>query len=285
MRFSTTIRTPGAPTATTSMAWSPARTSTFHCLPAVAGTPKSKIQTDGDNGIDNSWGSNLMPIIENLSSSPSQQMTDSIQSGQFTMLFNFQNLDPAPSQNAVSARVYAGAPTAPPQWNGSDVWPVTAESVNGSINQPKVSFPTSYVVGGTWVSGTAPSPTELPIPIDMGGTPLLLRIRVARVTMSISGTGSTAQGASGIISGVLNTQELVDELKKVAGSFDPGLCDGPTFDSIAQQIKAASDILSDGTQDPTKPCDGISIGLGFTAKAVQLGSVATPVPPAPDPCN
>jgi hypothetical protein len=33
----------------------------------------------------------------------------------------------------------------------------------------------------------------------------------------------------------------------------------------------ASDILSDGTQDPTQTGDGISIGLGFNATVVQLG--------------
>jgi hypothetical protein len=41
-------------------------------------------------------------------------------------------------------------------------------------------------------------------------------------------------------------------------------------------VRRASDILSDGTQDPTKECDGISIGVQFEMKEVQLGPVGPP---------
>lgn len=74
-------------------------------------------------------------------------------------------------------------------------------------------------------------------------------------------------------------------MKKNAGSFDPSFCDlnGPTMASILTQVEQAADILVDGTQDPTKTCDAISIGIGFDAVAVTLGPVvAAPVPT--DPC-
>ena len=46
----------------------------------------------------------------------------------------------------------------------------------------------------------------------------------------------------------------------------PGNCPGtPTTDSILTQIIQASDILANGTQDPTKPCSAVTIGLGFQA--------------------
>jgi hypothetical protein len=48
------------------------------------------------------------------------------------------------------------------------------------------------------------------------------------------------------------------------------------------QIAQSSDIMHDGTQDPTQPCDAISIGLGFDATQAQLGTeVVTAVPPPP----
>ena len=50
------------------------------------------------------------------------------------------------------------------------------------------------------------------------------------------------------------------------------------------QIEQASDILTDGTQDPTQTCDGISIGLGFDALPDQLGTTAPPLPQAV-PCD
>ena len=40
----------------------------------------------------------------------------------------------------------------------------------------------------------------------------------------------------------------------------------------APELIQASDIMQDGTQDPTKTCDGISIGIGFEARVVQLGA-------------
>jgi hypothetical protein len=39
-----------------------------------------------------------------------------------------------------------------------------------------------------------------------------------------------------------------------------------------------------GTQDPAKTCDAISIGLGFEASAVHLGQLGQPAPAANNPC-
>jgi hypothetical protein len=43
--------------------------------------------------------------------------------------------------------------------------------------------------------------------------------------------------------------------------------------------------MKDGTQDPAAFCNGISIGLGFEMKAVQLGGALNAQPPEPDPCE
>jgi hypothetical protein len=89
-----------------------------------------------------------------------------------------------------------------------------------------------------------------------------------------------------VIAGAIETEQFVNELQKVAGSFDLSLCSGSTFDSIAAQIRQASDIMSDGTNgDPAKTCNAISIGIGFDASAVALGVVAAPTPPPIDPCT
>ena len=88
-----------------------------------------------------------------------------------------------------------------------------------------------------------------------------------------------------MIGGVIDTELLVGELAKIAGSFDASLCPpSATFESISQQIRQASDILIDGTQDPNKTCNAISIGLGFDAQEAGWGS-AYDVAPSPDPCS
>jgi hypothetical protein len=43
-------------------------------------------------------------------------------------------------------------------------------------------------------------------------------------------------------------------------------------------------MMQDGTQDPTRECDGISIGLGFEMTRVVIGAVAAPVAPPANPC-
>jgi hypothetical protein len=43
--------------------------------------------------------------------------------------------------------------------------------------------------------------------------------------------------------------------------------------SLITAVRQASDILGDGTQDPTKTCDGISMGMTFTMAPAQIGSV------------
>jgi hypothetical protein len=80
----------------------------------------------------------------------------------------------------------------------------------------------------------------------------------------------------GTIGGVLNTEEFVAELKKVGALLD--LCNSSLFDSLITQVRQASDIMSDGTQDPTKTCDGISMGLNFEMGQAQLGDVGPVMP-------
>ncbi len=73
-------------------------------------------------------------------------------------------------------------------------------------------------------------------------------------------------------------------IKRIAGSFEPTLCSGATIDSLLTQVSQASDILNDGTQDPSKACDGVSIGLGFQTQAASFRGTAPPSPTDPNPC-
>lgn len=256
-------------------------TSTDHCQ-LQPGTPGS-YKTDGNAGIDNSFGRNLMPIIQNLAANPTQALTESINDGTLTWLFRSESLDISPTQTQIDMSLFGGSErSAAPLWDGTDVWPITYESLTGgNLNTPKVFTADSSVTNGTWTSGPAPLGTPLVLNVNLQGFDLPLAINVARISMIISGGVAT----DGMISGVLGTDALVAELKKVAGGFDPGLCSGPTFESIADQIRAASDIMADGSNgDASQICDGISLGIGFTAKSALIGPVAAPITPPVDPC-
>ncbi len=256
---------------------------TNHCKLQPGANPLD-VETDGNGGIDNSFGANLMPLMTSEAATPAGTTNGAISDGSSTELFRLDKLTTAPDQNGVTGALYAGANKGSPAlFNGTDVWPVTYESVNnGNLNAPKVKFPNSYVSGGVWVSG---SEAQFVLPLMVQGYTMNLPISQAIFSMQLKGAGTQAAAFNGVIAGVIDIEAFVSELKRIAGSFDPSLCNGFNFDSIAQQIRAASDIMSDGTNgDPGKTCNAISIGLGFKGSAVKLGAVAPPVPPPPDPC-
>jgi hypothetical protein len=90
----------------------------------------------------------------------------------------------------------------------------------------------------------------------------------------------------GVIAGVLDTEALVGQIESLAGTLSPEFCNGgPTVESILNQIRQASDIMSDGSQQAGTPCTGISIGLGFDATVVTVDGVGAAAEEQPDPCE
>lgn len=255
------------------------------CKPA-AGAKPSAVYPDGDGGIDNNWGKMLMPIFTSLSMDFSTQVNDSIAKGDFSVLVRINGIAPG-ATGPYKSEAFTGATLGKaPAWSGSDVWQVRSDSLdNGDITMPRASFPSSQVsldaMGQrVWQSIDV---GEITLVLQLSGFPMTVPIHNARMWMVLSSDNQHA--ASGMIGGLIDTEALIAEMAKVAGSFDPALCPpSSTFDSIAQQFRQASDILLDGSQDPTKTCNAISIGLGFEADAALLGGVFDP-PVAPDPCN
>ena len=258
-------------------------TSTNLCKPIDSATPKN-VYPDGNDGIDNSFGKLILPIILGISATASTAINSSITSGKFTIMLDMQKLGTGGDYNPLVTNLFAGGDLMmAPKFDGTDMWPVSPALLNDPTSiaaGSKVSFPTSYVTSNTWVSG---SKGNVVLALSISGFTLSLTIANAVISLELDPTHK--HGTKGIIAGVLATEELTTQLKMVAGSFDPSLCSGSTIDSIVTEISQASDILQNGTQDPTKSCDGISIGLGFDAEIVQLGTIAPPRCPARAPAT
>jgi len=258
-------------------------TSTDLCKPASGASPKN-VYPDGNDGIDNSFGKLILPIILGISSGASASINSSITSGKFTIMLDMQKLGTGTDYNPLVTNLFAGGDLmGTPKFDGTDKWPVRPELLTDGMTiagGSKVSFPQSYVTANTWVSG---SKGDVALSLSVSSYTITLTIANAVVSMELSADHKSA--TKGIIAGVLKTEDLTSQLQKVAGNIDPSLCSGPTIMSILDQITQASDILHDGTQDPTKTCDGISIGLGFDAAQVQLGTVLPMATPGPDKCS
>ena len=252
-----------------------------------AGSPKTN-QTDGTNGVDNSWGETLLPILETAAGlpNPSQTVTQTIASGAFTFQIQVTGLsnDPKQTANGLTAQIFLSGPyNGTPAFDSSTDWPVLSTSLKDGATiagGALAHFDAAYVSNGTFVSGKGTDP--LPLALDVQGVAVTFDVHDAILTFDhTSATGIT----NGTIAGTLDTQEFVTTMKQVAPQFSPTLC-GSAFDGVAQQIEQSSDILDDGTNQSGTPCTAISIGIGFDAALVANPSeVALPPSPPPDPCQ
>ncbi len=250
------------------------------CMPA--GGASASVHDDGNNGIDNSFGKNVLPLLLTAAPDPTAQVNASIAVGEFTIMMHLDGLGADPDQDPVPAYVYSGGQTfSTPNFDGKDCWPVTAESLTDSadIKSAKVTFPMATLVGNTWTSGITDT---LVVTLRVSGVNLTLPVHQARISMDLSVDHSSA--TNGQISGVLSTSEFMDIIQDLAyDAFGFG-CNDATVIAIQNEILKASDIMQDGSQDPNATCDGISIGVGFTAVPMDLGTILDPADPPADPC-
>ena len=244
----------------------------------LAAGASTATQIDGQNGIDNSWGENILPILLTIEgSNTSTTVNAAIAQGKFTHLIDIGDLG-GPNATGLGATVYHGAPTtAPPAWNGSDVWPIDTGNV------PALYFPASYVNNYVWVSGATSASTVFQLDLYVFGAPeILLPVHAPVITMLLATDSPSA--TQGTISGIIDTADLEAVIKRAAGHLSPSLCSGQALASILAQIAQASDIDMDGTDTLGTSCSAVSIGIGFDAHTVKLGPpevVAVPPNPCP----
>jgi hypothetical protein len=253
--------------------------STDLCQPA-AGATKEDVYLDGDAGVDNAFGKAIVPLLSTVSPDFSARVNDTISAGLYTWLFK---VDPFGStQSSVTTNVYAaGELGRTPLFDGTDCWLVARASVHdpADVDSARISFDGGSIASNRLTSGT-PGKFQLLVPI--AGTVLRLTAYQARIAIDFN--PQTSGAIRGTMSGVVETEEFIEEARDVLGFLDPEMCDGPSFEYVAASIRKASDIMSDGTQDPSSTCDGISIGIGFTVTKAGISGVDPTLPQSTDPC-
>jgi hypothetical protein len=257
----------------------------------AAGAMKSA-QTDGTNGTDNSFGENILPIITSVQATAEADINKSLKEGSFTVMLDIQGLtdDPAQSNTGLSGQILAGGNYDPktmmaPAFDLTTDWPVTPELLTDGKtidhgSKVQLSADTTYIAGGVFVSQAS----KISLSLAVGGDTLTLDINQAIITF----THSSAHLADiGTIAGVIDTEQLISGLQKIAGRLETSLCnDSAAFEQIAQEIRQASDIMTDGSNAAGAACTGISVGLGFTAAEIKHPDTVAPAATAgSDPCN
>jgi hypothetical protein len=267
----------------------------------AAGAPFTN-QVDGNRGIDNSWGSNILPYLTAiLGSGFSASIDANLDRGQFTDLLVVRGFD---DTAPVTARALSGVllggglfeqDAGGPAWDPSSHWPILPELLVGCPNgvcppgtdpvaSAAIQFPQAYENGGVFVSG--PIAAAVPLPLS-GASPWTLTIHGAIVTFQQQAPGSVTGGT---VAGVLVPSEVIQSLQSVAGSLSTSLCAASSLQSIERVVQEAADIVVDPTSGevgngPGVACNGISIGVGFDASEVAAPTSADITGPTPPPVN
>lgn len=122
--------------------------------------------------------------------------------------------------------------------------------------------------------------------LDRAGSYLRLPISGATFTLQLGGKSPPpTTGTHGVISGVMGTPEYLAEFVDHPGTLPTDVLCNPFRLAAAQRlIRMGSDILGNGSHDPRRTCDALSIGLGFDASAARLGPALDKQPVPLNPC-
>jgi len=240
---------------------------------------------DGDNGIDNSFGKNLLPTILSLYPTWVKDINAGIDNGRFTAIVKMMCVPAEGGDEPQFTTKLLGGTTlgVPPKFDGTDKWPIEPGLLSDPLDplSSTILFQTSSITGTTYDAGKdVIFIISVPVRTATESTSLKLTLYNAHIKMDLAPGRKSA--TKGMIGGVLNTEEFVAELSKVG--YLMGLCGTPLFDNLMLQVRQSSDIMADGTQDPSKPCNGISMGLGFDTREAIIGDVG-PANPVGKTCN
>lgn len=256
--------------------------STDVCQP-VAGAGRYE-QVDGDGGIDNSFGHNIVSALtEIVGASLESRLNDSLAAGLVTNLLVVNGLGPGSSYSPMSASLVLGAPLGKtPTWTPMDVWSVDSSSLfEGDGGAPLLSFPGSYLDDRVFAAEPPSGGGELALGI-LYAVPIVLPLRHVQVAATVSPDGSSI--SQGTLSGIIPVEWAVFLMRELAARITTNFCSGSALDSVVDQVRQAADILLDGSQDPSKPCDGISFGMAFDGVRVSVGQPVS-VAPLGDVCD
>ena len=218
------------------------------------------VQVDGSCGIDNSFGSNIVPA--GAGTVAAQRNAAIAAGGPTDLLVLDGSVSGADATNVAGFIINGLALGHAPRWDGTDAWPVDANSLHGTnASSAAIAFPDGFRVGGQWFGARAIGPGSMTMGDEAPRWPL--------TDVSVSLTESGLNTVSGTLSGIIPTTDLVNLLT----AFENATAQCSAGNDLVAIVAAASDILSDGTQDPSRPCNGISVAFNFTASLATLGSI------------
>jgi hypothetical protein len=231
---------------------------------------KPEARANGLASRDNSFGHNVAPFINGLTSTFETAQNSAIADGSWSLLLSIASGTGQMDDAVVPGTIYVAAPLGTqPKFDGTDVWSPTAES----FSAPGVARASvvGYLAAGTWVARHL----ELEVPVSPAEPYPYLHVLDA--TVSVDLTADRSAGTNGVIAGVIDPTEFFDSFIEAKAAGDPTKCAAPPN---SPDLRAWSDQPATGASGGT--CSRISFGAAFEVRRVELGPVASPNPrPAP----
>lgn len=243
---------------------------------------------DGEDGIDNTFGRMVGNLLYLLDGQPPYDIESTLAEGAPTLLFDLQDLGTLPVYSSISAAIYESTTLlSPPKYDGTDVFPVSAESTQEGGETPDLKLVESYVADdgehGTWVARGEGTRTMRITIGDPKNPALAFRMRIHEPIVAIKLTEDRRHG-TGTLAGRVSAEEVLTEALRITQVAEPDTCGQMVLEQLKQGLARGADLRLDGNTDPTLPCDAFSLGLRFKADAVLLGPVAPPEPDLAPPC-
>jgi hypothetical protein len=256
---------------------------------------------DGTQGQDNALGKNIQFIRDRIQNFSSAVYSEGLKVGQSAnLLINVTGYNGEANDDQVRVETMVAADFdaltgdgAVPKWDGTDVWPIASDSVNGDRDHPKFVADLAYVTDYRLVVSLPEGSLRLIASLTNTGkkedrSKLAVVMRAAIVSCVITATDVGDYGYE-LRDCRLSARWLVDDIIHQLSQFpDPidltnpkPLCtDANTYALFKDSLCGVVDTYSQTSAD-TSTCNSLSVGLGFNAKPGRLGNVFDVAPIAP----
>jgi hypothetical protein len=263
------------------------------CQPVDAPRPMS----DGNDGIDNVFGSDLFPLVEaSVMAKSMRSLEETARAAQLAgvglPVLRLRNWNGTPNDRSVNVTITQAVFSVPaesdgsepevevvdftpqrtdgtafgaPAWDGTDyVWAREDTFLAGDVDQPLVFDDNAYVVDNQVVT-RLPDRVELLFPADGVGVVVSLTgaVAVGRISEDRSRLDDVIVAGRWSRLDLLRTAEIV------------GVCMGTgQYNVLELRLAAIMDVRSRlGSGGPDVECDAVSLGVGFTGYRMRWGQL------------
>ncbi|MCK6587318.1 MAG: hypothetical protein HUU21_31635 [Polyangiaceae bacterium] len=223
----------------------------------------------------------------------SKHFSDRAEMGRWSLLIRVYGYNGEPDDAQVTLAIYPtgwnDAALPAPAWDGNDVWPASAASLEDgvSLEKPRFTDPKAYVSGGVLV-GTLPE-----VLLNLSGTSGDLGVRLTAGTLMgrIEKTGDRYNLTGSVIAARWKATDLFRVTSSIEVNDKP-LCNDGSFEyKQFKEIVCGHVDIASSLGAPSTVCDALSFGMNFSTEPALLGTPYTPdVDPPPcspeqDPAN